>query len=115
MNADLSPFLNSCDILLLCYDTTRFWAEASNSHKIMEYLSTGKPVVSTRMAEYIDKKSLLIMPDKNELLPELLASVGDNLLKYNSEQLVFERKDFARQNTYANALKKIREHLHATI
>lgn len=106
-NREVPALLNSCDVLLLCYNTTLFWKEASNSHKIMEYLSTGKVVVSTRIAEYIDKPLLVVMPDQNNELPKLINQVCSKITDYNAPEKQNIRIEYAKQNSYENQLKKI--------
>ena len=106
-NKDLPGLLSHMDVLLLCYDTEQFWEQASNSHKIMEYLSTGKVTVSTRIAEYISRPDLVVMPDKNVDLPLLLKKVKDQLHLYNAATQMKTRKDFALDHTYEKELERI--------
>jgi glycosyltransferase involved in cell wall biosynthesis len=106
-NNEIPAIIQHCDIMLLCYDTVTYWQEASNSHKILEYLSTGKAVVSTMISEYKDKGHLLFMPEKMERLPELLKHVCSNLSVYNSEKFSVQRTAYAFDNTYTKQLARI--------
>ena len=103
----LPVFLKSCDILLLCYDTNQFRMEASNAHKVMEYLSAGKAIVSTRLAEYESLPDLVIMPVNNEDLPRLLSGVMTHLDHHNSPSAQQRRMTFAMNNTYESQIKLI--------
>lgn len=109
-NEELPAMLKAADVLLLCYDTDRYYEEASNSHKIMEYLSAGSVIVSTRIMEYASS-DLLIMPKRKNDLPKLLSEVVSNLDYHNAEDRVNERISHARRNTYALQLKGIDEAL----
>ncbi|HEX8038978.1 MAG TPA: glycosyltransferase, partial [Chryseosolibacter sp.] len=100
-------FLKACDILLLCYDTVSYRAQASNSHKVMEYLASGKAIVSTRMEEYLHAPRLLNMPENNGELPALLRSVKEKLHVLNNPQSQETRIEFARTNTYDYQLSTI--------
>jgi glycosyltransferase involved in cell wall biosynthesis len=105
-NSVLPSIFKSADVLWLYYDTEKYEVEASNSHKIMEYLSSGKVIVSTKIAEYTQRQ-LLIMTDVNDQLPQLMQDVLENLDHYNSTELQTVRIEFAKGNTYTRQLKKI--------
>jgi glycosyltransferase involved in cell wall biosynthesis len=108
-HSSLPAILRACDIMLLCYDTERYWAEASNSHKIMEYLATGRAVVSTQIAEYRNRSELLYMPGNPRELPELVFSMAARKEQINSSENQKVRIDFARSNTYKeNVIRIIR-------
>jgi hypothetical protein len=105
-NTAVPSWLAAADVLWLCYDTDRFFEGASNAHKIMEYLSSGKVVVTTKIAEYINS-DLLVMPDQNENLPGLMRSVVRNLEIYNAPGSADARINFARSNTYLKQVEII--------
>ncbi len=52
----LSKELRIQDAFLICYDYNFDKNKCSNSHKILEYLATGKPIISTRISMYDDLK-----------------------------------------------------------
>ena len=106
-NEKVPSFLNACDILLLCYDTENYGVEASNSHKIMEYLASGRSVISTRVREYEDQPELILMPDANSGLPALLQKVALELSHFNSIVMQERRKHFARKHTYPSQLERV--------
>ena len=105
------------DVWLACYDYRRDLNAGSdgvpNSHKIMEYLATGKVVVSNFFTMYQEVKDLMaMMPSpSNEGFPEHFLSVVDNLEHYNSWALQSKRMEFALSNTYggnaAQILKRV--------
>lgn len=98
----LAEKIQEMDILLLCYmpDYKKYYAE--NSHKIMEYLSTGKPIVSTYISVYENTDLLCMSPkDQNEAIIPLLRKVTMQSGLYNSREAVRKRITFALDHTYA--------------
>ena len=110
-NRIVPSFLKACEVLLLCYDTDKYRVEASNSHKIMEYLASGKSIVSTRMQEYKNFPELIFMPEENSKLPELLKTVVNNLPECNSHAAREKRIKYANQHTYDRQLIQIDRYL----
>ncbi|MFN7491414.1 MAG: glycosyltransferase [Cyclobacteriaceae bacterium] len=72
----------------------------SNHHKILEYLTTGKPVVMNYTDEYNDKRELVVMSDQNQQLPLLFQQVCINFNQYATDDLISKRKAFAFSNSY---------------
>ncbi len=97
-------------LFLACYKKSKEYA-GDNSHKILEYLATGKPVISNNLTFYKNKK-LLIMPEEDqcECFPNLFRRSIQNLKFYNSPKFRKKRILFALQHTYSSNLEKI-EHL----
>lgn len=106
---ELSEALFQMDAFLFLYSYTKDVNQASNAHKLMEYLSTGKTVIATYVSNY-DGSGLLEMSDKNEeeKLIGIFDEVISNLEKYNSESMQKERIEFALNNTYAKQIDRIR-------
>lgn len=101
------------DVFLLCYDYRYETNKCSNSHKILEYLSTGKVTVANKMSMYADNKELMnMLPlyDNDEYL-QLFKSTITNLVDYNSIELQIKRKEFSLENTYAKQIQKIENQL----
>jgi len=75
----------------------------------MEYLSTGKVVISHHIETYRHRPGLLEMVDEytNQNLPGLFVKVLNNLTFYNSPDFQRRRIEFALQNTYARQLERI--------
>jgi glycosyltransferase involved in cell wall biosynthesis len=106
---DMANQLSQFDVFLCCYDTEKFFREASNSHKLLEYLATGKPVISTRIAYYLDKDGVLYMPSSNAELPDLVKKITSALPQYNSPAEIARRIRFVKEHTYARVLSRIDE------
>lgn len=102
----LPAWFEKMDLFLMCYrgaDTT----VNSNHHKILEFLSTGKPAVINYTDEYKDKRDIILMSDLNEQLPGLFRQACLNLAAFNAPEMVLKRKDFAAANSYQSQVKTI--------
>jgi glycosyltransferase involved in cell wall biosynthesis len=98
------------DLFILCYKPDNLNYHGENSHKILEYLSTGKVIVSSHISLY-DKTGLLEMDNvQGDQLVHLFKRVIGNLVVYNSIEKMQQRRAFALDNTYTRQLSRI-EHL----
>ena len=102
----LPSYLSGFDALLLLYrpDSSGF---VVNAHKILEYLSSGKVIISYTQGDYILYTDLLVMGRTGLELKEIFGKVINNLHHYNSDQLMSERINLAKENTYDNQLDRI--------
>lgn len=107
--ADLNTFYSQSDILIMAYLADDHRDQLANPHKILEYLGTGKPIVSTFTAEYSDKRDLLYMSHSNSDWLSVFEYVSSNMSECSSELLVSMRKEFAMQNTYDKQIDRIQE------
>jgi hypothetical protein len=110
--AELAGQLHSMDILLICYDIEKDQSRGTNYHKVMEYLSTGKVIVSNNITTYAHEPGLIRMTKErsgNEGLPALFRDTVEHLQTYNAPECMEKRKNFARQNSYRNQLDMIHE------
>ncbi|MFN2601763.1 MAG: hypothetical protein ABR582_03280 [Gemmatimonadaceae bacterium] len=110
---ELAIQLQAMDCMVLAYSENPRESDRSNSHKILEYLSTGKAVVSSRISTYEKQPELLRMPvsDDDSTLPALLQDTLARLPEFNSERLQSLRRTFALDNTYAKQLDRIESRL----
>lgn len=110
---ELATQLREMDCMVLAYSEDARESDRSNSHKILEYLSTGKVVVSSRISTYENQPELLRMPDTDDdnTLPALLQDTLGRLDEFNSERLQSLRRSFALDNTYAKQLDRIESRL----
>ena len=110
----LAEGLKQMDVLLICYNIK----DDQNHHKVLEYLGTGKVIISSYMSSYYDKRGHLFemvnSKENNEELPGLFAKVIADLGYYNSPKNVNERIAFASAFSYPNQIKKIEEFLNKT-
>jgi len=98
----INTFLSKMDILLLCY----FPLKSGNTpHKILEYLYSGKEIVSNEISEYIDYPEMINFNKGNDKLgyEKILAS----LLNEKKSSIKTINKAFALNNTYNKKIEKI--------
>jgi hypothetical protein len=100
---------NTIDLWLICYDNSKDINGGVNSHKALEYLATGKPIVSSRLLAY-QGKNLLNMPPEagNENLPDLFSNVASSSPDIEESK---RRMQFAIDRSYAIRLEEVTEHL----
>jgi hypothetical protein len=99
----LANEIQSIDVFLICYDVLKDQSKGTNYHKVMEYLATGKLIISNNITTYADQPELIRMVDErdsNKLLPELFKRSIENLENLNRIELVSKRINFASENTY---------------
>ena len=97
---------------LICYDILKDHSNGINYHKIMEYLSTGKVVVSNNISNYKNLPGLIEMTESrenNDDLPSLFKKVIGNLAYYNSSEKMKNRIFFAQSNSYSKRIEQIEE------
>jgi len=107
---ELAAALNKMDALLICYDMKLDQSKGTNYHKVMEYLSTGKVIISNNITTYREYPDLIRMNESredNRLLPALFYDTIRNLNEWNNVMLVNKRKAYARNNAYSEQLTRI--------
>lgn len=108
--AQLAEELQKMDGFLICYDINRDQSKGTNYHKIMEYLATGKVVISNNVTTYNTLPGLIEMTpsrDNNNELPALFHKVVANINYYNAQERRQQRIAFAGQQTYPNLVNRI--------
>ncbi len=106
----LAKMMREMDLFLICYDVKRDQSRGTNYHKIMEYLSTGKVVVSNNVTAYKGQPELVQMVaerEHNRQLPVLFKQVLNDLAHFNDPSLQKKRISFAAANTYQKQLDRI--------
>lgn len=101
------------DTFLICYDINKDQSGGTNYHKVMEFLATGKVIVSNNLTTY-QGTGLLEMSNSrhnNAELPALFKKVITNLDVYNADAMMQQRIAFARSNTYPQQIDRIASHL----
>jgi len=112
--AELVEAIRYMDVFLLVYGTD-YTYDRSNAHKLLEYLATGKVIVSSPISRYKDRPDLIVAPkadddDDDAILP-LFSAVLENLGFYNSRRAMAVRQAYAAQHTYRAVIEKIDQHL----
>ena len=106
--AEILGFSKEVDIWLLCYDSTVTVDGATNSHKVLEYLATGKAVISNHL-EFYSGTELLTMssPQSNDEVPALLKKMLLNISELNEPSMQCSRARYALRSSYETNLKVI--------
>ena len=100
------------DAFLICYDIQKDQSKGTNYHKVMEYLSTGKVIMSNNITTYSSMDDLIVMCNNrlnNDELLVIFRYVILNLDNFNSDKLYEKRKEFASSNSYSNKILKIQK------
>lgn len=74
-----------------------------NPHKMIEYLGSGTPILSTRLREYAELGDVLAMHDN---IQEFCDALGP-LLETSDPDGAARRREFALQNSYENNIQRI--------
>lgn len=112
----LAEEMKQMDCFLICYDIQKDQSGGTNYHKILEYLATGKVVVSNNVTTYAHYPGMIEMTsnrNNNSELPALFSKVINNIGSYNALTKQQERVAFATRFTYHNQLKRIEADLKA--
>ena len=108
---ELKDFYATANVLLLLYRADEYSDQLSNSHKMMEYLASGKMIVATFTSEYelLEKEGLIAMSKKNDDFLQIFNDTLANLAMWNAEEKQLARKAFALENTYDKQINRIEE------
>lgn len=106
--AELASNLKNMDAFLFCYKPDYINYHAENSHKVLEYLSTGKVIISTWLSvyEHLDLYPMTTK-NKNEDLPVLFNQIMENLELWNTRKAVTRRKNYALNNSYRQNIERL--------
>ncbi|MBP6793486.1 MAG: hypothetical protein KA143_00450 [Saprospiraceae bacterium] len=106
--AELSTLLQEMDGFLLCYSRECNESISGNSHKILEYLSTGKVIFTTYIKMYESFKFIEMCPqDARDTFIDMVKSGVNNITTLNIPDMRNERIEFSLSNTYINNVNKI--------
>lgn len=113
---EVTKLIKRMDAFLVCYLNNEKVSH-NNTHKILEYLASGKVIFSSYLSAY--KKtdpSLILFADygSNEKLPILLQKIQANLEYFNSTDLQGRRKALSLEHTYEKQVDRIERIIYAT-
>lgn len=109
---DLYKVLKGADLLLICYKKHSFY-NADNSHKILEYLSTGNPIISSPLSVYKNHSDIISFIDfENDNYVELFKKMVENYAALNTPEKRQKRIALALNNTYQKQIERIEEIIH---
>jgi len=98
------------DVWLVPFVAEKLLGGPLNSHKILEYLSFGKTVVSSWLEAYDGNPLVQMLPDPNQGgadLADLLDSVLADLVAANAPEKMAARRAFALEHSYDLHLERI--------
>lgn len=89
------------------------WNQFTNPHKIVEYLSTGVPVVTHYMDMYASNQLLEMLPKDSDstVFVGLFKSVKEGIKAENGTDKMIKRISFALANSYESHISSIEEHI----
>lgn len=114
----LSKQIQNMDAFLICYDINLDHSKGTNYHKIMEFLSTGKVIISNNVTAYANKPELVQMVASrtdNEDLPQLFKHVLNDIAFHNSATKRLYRRSYALENSYERQIEKIEKFINQTL
>lgn len=103
----LFDFYRQMDLLILAYKADEYQEQLANSHKMMEYLGTGKPIVATSTLHYRPYSDIIAMSDKNREWPALFTKTVQDFPVWNDVSKSEARKQVALENTYLKQIDRI--------
>ncbi|MBX2924888.1 MAG: hypothetical protein KF746_21995 [Chitinophagaceae bacterium] len=104
--AQLTLAFANMDAFLLSYKPDNKNYHAENSHKIIEYLSTGRVIISTPITLYKQNK-LFCMCDEHKDFEQTFNMVLKNMESYNSIVYAKERILLSLDNEYVRQIERI--------
>jgi hypothetical protein len=104
--------MSKCDMFLLLYISSDLY-KLDNSHKILEYMSFGKVILSTKISAY-NNSDLIEMVEDNQEYENIFNSIVNNIKNFNCQKLKSKRIDFANDNSYDNQIIRIEKLINET-
>jgi hypothetical protein len=99
--------LPQADVLFFAYRSAEFPEILANTHKLMAYFDTGKPIVCSNVLEYLGKNELLVMANSQEEFIANFEKVMQQYEYYNRTEWIEKRKSWASDNTYFRQIQRI--------
>ncbi|HRP17195.1 MAG TPA: glycosyltransferase [Ginsengibacter sp.] len=107
----LAKEIQEMDAFLFIYSSEKDMNGAANSHKLMEYLSTGKAVFSTFVSHFKDSGLLVMDKQGSKDFCEFFNQKIKKLNQYNSPEEQMKRMSFAKDNSYRKQVDRIEKFL----
>ncbi len=110
-SAAISSWLKEMDLLLISYDSARFPQETAHPHKVLEYLQSGKPILSSYMRDYTHLDHLMVMMAPGIPISDGIDQALAALEAPNGWQEREQRRAIARASSYMKHVRTITQHL----
>ena len=110
-SSEIAALIADFDAFIICYKMTDFY-RCDNSHKVLEYLSTGKVVITNPITTYIDSDLIVTNKDNTqEGFLKIFSEVIANLDLYNASALSAKRIKFALDHSYQRNIDRIENYI----
>lgn len=106
-NSELVQKINQMDVLLYNYINDYKSYFGDNSHKVVEYLSTGKIILGTELLAYKDKHDLIIQVNNDDEFISKFDEIVNNTHKFYNKDIYSRKIKFAIANSYENHIINI--------
>jgi len=106
-HSELPAFLSNFDVCIIPFKQSPL-TQAVNPVKLFEYLSAGKPVISTRLEEISHYKDYVRLAETTQ---EWETAIEKSLLEEKTDALLERRFEFARNNTWGKRAKTIEKEI----
>lgn len=100
-------WLEAMDILLIAYDLEGVGLKATSSHKLLEYLASGKVVLSSYLEDHRNLEGLVIMARPGGSVTNYMKDLLRDLPALNAPELQAKRKAYAAANNYAEKVEQV--------
>lgn len=113
----LQQQMKEANLFWLCWkiDMNKLW-DGSNSHKILEYLSTGRPVVAHHVSSYSDRGLLYMLSTKeNYSYADLFLQTVKQVKKGEYKDIISKRLKFVIENSYSKHIWRIEKLINENI
>lgn len=101
----IPDLLAAADLLMLCYKENFTYS----SHKLLEYFSSGKAIVSTLMHDFKEADGLICMSGLNREYPNVFRTATSNIEALNTPDRMQARIKYALDRTYQKRLESLEE------
>jgi glycosyltransferase involved in cell wall biosynthesis len=109
----MQSYLQQADVLFFAYRSAEFPEILANSHKIMAYLASGKPIVSHHIAEYQGQSDLLYMCKTLEDYLHTFREVIEQPETHGAEMKKEKRQAWAENNAYLMQIHRVEKLIQA--
>ena len=106
----VASYLAAADLCLLAYRSDEFPEQLANPHKMLEYLASGKTIVSTYCHEFRNFKGILMTKNNNEFSKVFSQAIG-HISENNTLHKQRERKAQALANSYESKVDQVLQNL----
>jgi glycosyltransferase involved in cell wall biosynthesis len=105
----MQSYLQQAEVLFFAYRSNEFPEILANSHKIMAYLASGKPIVCHVIAEYVKQGELLYMSSTIGEYLKKFREVVEHPDTYHSQDATNKRIQWSENNTYVKQIVRIEQ------